>query len=583
MATNDQVNKKIYGIEHKMESLTGVFPSKSSVIRNRRNTMTANTCIKSQLDTKGVEFSSTPKRYSASLGQRRFPGSATSRSSCNNYGWKSTTVSNGYDLYLKYRHVYAGTGNWFKRTPSYKYAYPSRRSAPNNEANTDLERDAGNKRHLHRREIMKKLTKSLQLKKGFNQAYMYDYSPYKSDKVHINHSQLTPDNDNKCGIIKNQLKVSKYDDDLGCSDEEINFGHKEKATQNCHSEDNSSSFPNSALGHVSTETIGMAEELAVNKIDCTEDEKDATFNHNSDIDKCYTNMKAIPHNKFKNQSVAMQASQVDCEKIAQVEQDNDKPNSPIVEKTDDQYTQLSTRKSMKMFSRLSLEARTAMDAAKKEKCSLYNNQKKTPNGLREQEKCLAGTSSDKSIEEIKDNEGEQFKEENESHTKECIQVRKITEGKIKCCCPCGQRQHLRAMSRERTYNVDKDKNKSGPNKSKRLIRSISMDNGLGKKQQSLFRRTETTYELHKEKVDGDGKDYLRTLTKNNKHKNKNARAQKVVPLREVDGEGTFVITPMGYDSRFTDRPVELNVDNETSEEVIKMAIEKCNNWLYKHT
>ena len=48
-------------------------------------------------------------------------------------------------------------------------------------------------------------------------------------------------------------------------------------------------------------------------------------------------------------------------------------------------------------------------------------------------------------------------------------------------------------------------------------------------------------------------------------------------------EGTFVITPMGYDSRFSDRPVMLDVTDETPEEVKEQAFTKCRDWLIKHT
>ena len=48
-------------------------------------------------------------------------------------------------------------------------------------------------------------------------------------------------------------------------------------------------------------------------------------------------------------------------------------------------------------------------------------------------------------------------------------------------------------------------------------------------------------------------------------------------------EGTFVITPMGYDSRFNDRPVMLDVTDETPEEVKEQAFMKCRDWLIKHT
>ena len=57
----------------------------------------------------------------------------------------------------------------------------------------------------------------------------------------------------------------------------------------------------------------------------------------------------------------------------------------------------------------------------------------------------------------------------------------------------------------------------------------------------------------------------------------------VLPPGACRREGTFVITPMGYDSRFSDRPVMLDVTDETPEEVKEQAFTKCRDWLIKHT
>ena len=617
MEVKDQVNKRICSVDHQSEGLTGVFPSKqNSLIRDRSHTVTGSTCIRPKLDTKGVKCSSKSKGSSLSRGHSSysFTENSTSISSNKNYSentCQGTSVSYGYDLFVKYRHVYAGTGNWFKRTPSYKYTYPTRGNTATSRQRETSGKDAGNKQHAHRREIMRKLARNLQLKsKGFSPTYNINgHLPYKRDKVHINCTQLISDKDKDC-LVENELEVTKRGDDLKCSNGKnngnicncnMNSNIKVKATQCCNTKDNSSLFlkkgnRNPITSQIDIETNGVKKNLTASKIDCTDHEKDATFNHSHSIDKCNTSMKASPHNKFINQSVAMQASHMDCKRTAQDVHRKSEQNSSIVKKGNSQDVKLptsrvSTRNGMKMFSRLSLEARTAMDEAKKDGSNSRDSNKMIQSNLYQQ-RPFVDISSDESIEEIRDNktgtnEAEHSdEEEDESHTKQCNEVRKITDGKIRCCCPYEQKKHFVTMSRERKHDAEKDKSNSRPSQnSKHLVRSVSVGNEIGRKHPGLFRRSETTSSLHKQKIEGDGKDHLRTLTRNNKHThaNKNAMPHKVVPIRELDKEGTFVITPMGYDSRFADRPVMLDVDDETPQEVIKSAIQKCNDWLFKHT
>ena len=54
---------------------------------------------------------------------------------------------------------------------------------------------------------------------------------------------------------------------------------------------------------------------------------------------------------------------------------------------------------------------------------------------------------------------------------------------------------------------------------------------------------------------------------------------KVIP---PGGGNVFEITPPGYDSRYNVRRRDLDVDDETPEEIRNRAIEKCNNWLEKY-
>ena len=327
-----------------------------------------------------------------------------------------------------------------------------------------------------------------------------------------------------------------------------------------------------------------------NFIDCAGHEEDATFTRRH-IDKSYTNLKMKPPDKLKNQSVATEASRVDKHTIDSEQTVNGNKQgkeSPRSQGFESVICDVSTRRGMKMLSRLSLEARTAMHQAKNEVLNRIDVDETPPDTANcEEHKNVSHTCSNDSIEEIRTVVScqPQSSSDTKEHTEECTQVTKITEGKIECCCPHEQRKHFSAaVKKQQIKTVEKDRYRKGPYSSKNFIRSVSVDRGLPKKQKTTLKKCETRTELHEERKEGDGKDHLRTLTKNDKHiSNKGFPPQRVVPLSMVGREGTFQITPAGYDSRFSDRAAVLDVEDETLKEIRNIAIQKCKDWLLNHT
>ena len=303
-------------------------------------------------------------------------------------------------------------------------------------------------------------------------------------------------------------------------------------------------------------------------------------------------MKMKPSNKLKNQSVATEFSPVD--KYTLDSEQNVKSNVQAKESIRRQELEpvnydVSTRTGMKMLSRLSLEARTAMDEAKKEILNRLNVDEIPSDKTNcEQDTNVSPACSSNSVEEIRTDVScnPQSSSDTKEHTEECTQVANITEGKIECCCPHEKRKHFITAVKKQVRTVEKERHRKESHNSNKLIRSVSVDQSLPKKQKTIFKKCETRTELHEERKEGDSKDHLRTLTKNDKHVcNNGFPPQKVVPLSMVGREGTFQITPAGYDSRFSDRQAILDEEdeNETMKEIRNIAIKKCNDWLLNHT
>ncbi len=299
---------------------------------------------------------------------------------------------------------------------------------------------------------------------------------------------------------------------------------------------------------------------------------------------------------------------------------------------------MSTRKSMKLFSQLSIEAQTAMKETQKETLRpSYDS--KDGFGLDRRKNKLKGTHQD-CIEESNSTEegGEESKlhgdshktnssndnsQDAESHTEDCIKIRKITQGKIECSCPYKQKLS-KTLTKETPIRIKKNvksntKNKTAVSKNTNISyisrgRSTSVGDWATassfktKKQQ--FRRINSCgdessalqernlhepnvhdhcrhgYDLHEQTLEEDeNQDVLKDLTDaggNFPHPH-GANNKGIPSMGKWGREKTFVITPMGYDSRFVEMNT-LTIDaDETPKEVKDKAIKKCTDWLTKHT
>ena len=165
MAEKDQLNKKIHSIDQSISSLTGDTLCKINPVANEKNHIDKWSNFESaELDTKGVRRNAKNKNdlFQQNLFKRKsasLPNNRYLKPKCTDGNF-----TDGYSLFVKYRHVYAGTGNWFKRAP-YSHAYPPRGSSSITSSGPRTEQDAKNKKLLHRREVMRKLANSLQLTK----------------------------------------------------------------------------------------------------------------------------------------------------------------------------------------------------------------------------------------------------------------------------------------------------------------------------------------------------------------------------------------------------------------------------------
>ena len=233
-----------------------------------------------------------------------------------------------------------------------------------------------------------------------------------------------------------------------------------------------------------------------NLIDCAGCEGDATFTR-CHIDKCCTSVKMKPPNKLKNQSVATESSQedkgtLDSEQI--VKANVPVKDSPRFHGLESVNCDVSTRTGMKMLSRLSLEARTAMYEAKREILNRMDvDETQSDEHNCEEHKNVSQTCSNNSVEEIPTDVSckPQSSSDTKEHTEECTQVTKITEGKIECCCPYETRKHFTTAVKKQVKTIEKDRFRKGPHSSKKIIRSVSVDQGLPKKPKTMFKKCET--------------------------------------------------------------------------------------------
>ena len=540
-----------------------------------------------ELDTEGVNLDTRCKRE---FNRQSSFNKASSKSADGSF-------TTGYSLFLKYRHVYAGTGNWFKHTP-YKHAYPPRGSASINSSRTLTEKDAENKKLLHRREVMKKLANNLQLTKS-KDSRMERNNQMSSTNGNSVLTTSGSSDENRSGDSDRSLPkmtTERYhpayetrNDSLMCRNQ-----HEMQATDN-----NRNLDKNDVPVHLNrNESKSISKESTdferrrfdQNLIDCGNHEKDDTFT-SKNIDTYYTSIKVKPFDKLKNLSVATEFSRVNASTV-----DSEQTVKEISRGKELGLVNgdLSTRAGMKMLSRLSLEARTAMYEAKRETENRRDAEEESieqVNTEKARTSVSQNNSNDsRSIEEISTSvntprsKSKTPSSEGENH-KECGEVRRLSDVPVDSCLNERKKHFMKPIKEKLKPTIEKDiqiiKHKGGANKPNL---SVSVDKGLTKKHRSTLKKNKSCTQLHEEMVRGDGKDYLRTLTKNDNHISNNGfSTNKVVPLSMLGREGTFHITPAGYDSRFSDQPIMLDINVETSQEIRQMAIQKCNDWLLKHT
>ena len=600
MDKKDQLNKNIHSVDQSIGSLTRDTVYEQNPLINSKNHIDKWSNFKSaELDTKGVRGNRSTK-YKSDFHQQNIFERKSASLPTNSYLKPKCADGNftdGYSLFVKYRHVYAGTGNWFKRAP-YKHAYQARGSSSISSSRSLTDQDTENKKLLHRGEVMRKLAHNMQLTKPKeSKVDQQDLPSLASDWIAFNTFPEKTERKKSADSETNQPEVNKWnnpenDSRLISLDLHNNHhGNHGLISQSKYNRQNTVRSDTLLLKNrnesVSKDHSDFEPKRDIeNLIDCAGHEEDATFTRRH-IDKSCTSLKMKPPDKLKNQSVATEVSRVDKCILGSEQTVNGNiqgKESPRSQGFESVICDVSTRTGMKMLSRLSREARTAMHQAKNEVLNRMDIDETPPDTANcKGHKNISQTCSNISVEEIRTDVSSkpQSSSDTKEHTDECTQVTKITEDKIECCCPHEKRKHFSTAVKKQVKTVEKDRHRNGSHNSKNFIRSVSVDRGLPKKQKTVLKKCETRTELHEERKEGDGKDHLRTLTKNDRHiSNKGFPPQKVVPLSMVGREGTFQITPAGYDSRFSDRP---DVEDETLKEIRNIAIQKCNDWLLNHT
>ena len=467
--------------------------------------------------------------------------------SCNG---KSTmdnneSLTDGYDLLAKYRHVYAGTGNWLKvsnRITSYSYnyaldnhGYQSRKAISKLLENQRKTKSLGTNIKGDERQKNAKTRHLFGLKKTCNKTLIGEKCKEE------NHCQIA--NERKA------VRVGETTNKFSCA---ANGKHLPSHKSNRHKH-NGEHKP--AVKHISIDQTQKASlqhssnytllpETLPNKAK-TELENgnwigckiDHSQNNNKNaiprcrvIDDHHKNVKATMVNQ-KDQFLSPSSGAVICENTLQVRGTSslgisaDSKMKEGAAKTDGSQMVTSTRKHMNLFSRLSQEAQAAMQEA---------------------------------INEMKDDEADfdrkQTKSSDDRHNhqpKDTVPTESLDVVYRHRCSGISN-----TFPRTCSF-VDLDQMES----KQQIPRSISVDHFA-----SAISENSSNCESGTTRVKKCGSLPIGLLPSS-------------VPRKE----GTFVITPMGYDSRFSDRPVMLDVTDETPEEVKEHAFVKCGDWLIKHT
>ncbi len=606
-------------------------------------------------------------------------------------------------LLKKYRHVYAGTGGWFKIQPNYSYNYrksylnskrtsvafktpPKGANAFKNGYKSHSASQKPQKGHSNacQRENMTKLIKNLQLKSNVpardgdfvNDSQIFDDPNLKyleSSKLNDNNNITDGSTDSSEIVDRNfnmladnktpeYITIMDYSREsrnkladpssgrekykaLSIDSNETNVKDKSRGGSNCCMKVKASQGLNNI------EEAGLAADtLANNKSngfpqktgDLTSISKDAA----SQVVNQHKVINGKPVSKVKSSKV--QSSTVQPAKsvygntqLGDLTWNPSKKKKKSQNKNNEKMSStdmpMSTRKSMKLFSQLSIEAQTAMKETQKDtlkpnsdiKEGFVLDRRKTKLKGKHQD-CIEESSSleeggeegrtDSGNSDIrKTNSSNDNSQDGNSHTEDCIKIRKITQGKIECSCPYKQKL-AKTLTKETPIRIKKNakskaKNKSTVSKNTNISYTVPRGRSTSvgdwatassfKTKQHQFRRINSCgdessalqeqhlhephphgYDLHEQALEEDeNQDVLQDLTEaRGELTHPHGVNSKGVPSMGKWGrEKTFVITPMGYDSRFAEMN-SLTIDSEEiPKEVKDKAIKKCNDWLTKHT
>ena len=453
------------------------------------------------------------------------------------------SLTDGYDLFAKYRHVYAGTGNWLKvsnRITSYSYnyaldnnGYESSKSIcklleNQRKIGTNV-KGGGRQKHAKERylfNVKKNCNKTLIGEKCKEQ----NNSQIADERKAIRTGETT--NKFLCAAHGKYLPSHKFNrlkqnGEHKPAVKHINIDQPQKASQQ--QDSNYVLLPETLPNKVIAESengnwLGC-------KIDHSQNDNKKAISKWGAIDDHRKDMKVTTINQ-KDQCLSSSSDAEICENTLQVKGISSlgiSDNSAMEEdtgKTDGSprcKMVKSTRKHMNLFSRLSQEAQAAMQEAIDEMKDHDVDRKQNKSRVEKYNHQTKDTVPTESLEVV--------------HRPKYSSV-------------------SRSVPRPCSF-VDLDQIAS----KQHIPRSISVPNFA-----SSFSEYSSSCKSGVARVKQYG-----------------SLRNGLLPSGAHKREGTFVITPMGYDSRFSDRPVKLDVTDETPEEVKEQAFMKCRDWLIKHT
>ena len=455
------------------------------------------------------------------------------------------SLTDGCNLLTKYRHVYAGTGNWLKvsdRIASYSYnldnnGYQSRNAINKLLENQRKTRSLGANLKGDNRQKYDKKRALFSVKKNYKNTLIGGKCKEESHSQIVNEGKAV-----RAGETTNKFLCaanSKYLPSHKSNRHKQNGEHKpavkhisidqtQKASQQ---QDNNyvllpEALPNKAITELEIDNwLGC-------RIDYSQNNNKKAISRHGVIDDHDEEMKVATINQ-KDQLLTPSSDAEIYENPLQVKgtsslmiSDNSTMKEDATKPDGSQKCHMvtSTRKHMNLFSRLSQEAQTAMQEAFNEmKDEDVFGRRQTESGVKKYNNQAKDTVPTKLLDVI--------------HRHKCLSV-------------------SRSVPRPCSF-VDFDQIEG----KQQVPRSISVDHFASA-------------------ISGNSSSCKSEIERGKKCCSlPNRRLHPCAPRKE----GTFVITPMGYDSRFSDRPVLLDVADETPEEVKEHAFMKCRDWLVKHT